>query len=76
MKLDSLAQRTHSDVCAGILHNVDDVLSKLREEGSKEARAWEAAIVAARRLVDSDAGEVPSLEKLKGPAALMAIAHQ
>jgi hypothetical protein len=76
MKLESLAERTHSDVCAGILHNADEVLSKLREEGSAGARAWEAAIVAARRLVDSDAGEVPSLAGLKGPAVLMAIAHR
>ena len=46
MKLRSLAERTHADVCAGILHNVDDVLAKLRDEGSGEARAWEAALIA------------------------------
>lgn len=76
MKLRSLAERTHGDVCAGILHNVDDVLSKLREDGGTEARAWEAALVCARRLVDPDAGPAPSLDGLEGPPALMAIAHK
>mgnify|MGYP004248183661 FL=1 len=52
MKLRSLAQKTHADVCSGLLHNARDVLEQLRAEGSDEARAWEAAIVCARRLVE------------------------
>ncbi len=76
MKLRSLAQKTHADVCSGLLHNARDVLEQLRAEGSDEARAWEAAIVCARRLVDADAGPCPDLEGLTGPAALLAVAHR
>ena len=76
MKLRSLAERTHADVCAGILHNAADVLAQLREEGSAEASAWAAALVCARRLVDPEAGPCPDLNTLKGPAALQAVAHR
>ena len=76
MKLRSLAERTHTDVCAGILHNVRDVLSQLRDDGSVEARSWDAAITCARRLVDADAEDCPELEGLAGPPALLAIAHR
>ncbi|MEM9070811.1 MAG: hypothetical protein AAGE52_20045 [Myxococcota bacterium] len=83
MEIES-AEEVHAAVCRGALRGLESPLESLAARTDSVAKAWTAAIAAARHLVDADAGPAPTADDLRvfvsqelaeRRAALFACAH-